>query len=200
MVANPVAEEDDSFSTCTSVSSRYPGPTYGERIRDFLSAVFRRRERCDEWDGEDIEAWIFNINDPNKTITKMEIEEEALISSLRKLTTRSLFNRPPVLADQLASLDPADRTELDKAILAMKRQGSHELTLIAMGAARTTAPARMRSWLPHTSGPPLTVYFKVGCQLKPIHLVDPQGTRFTLPYNSCITYMVGSALLSFLSC
>ncbi|KAH7183426.1 uncharacterized protein B0J16DRAFT_345789 [Fusarium flagelliforme] len=189
-----VSEEDDGYSTCSSVSV-HPDPSYGQRIRRFLSAVFRRRVRCDEWDGEDIEAYIVNMSDTDKLLTKLELEETAILSSLRKLTTRSLFNRPPVLVEQLASLDLPVRTEFDNVVLSMKRQSLHEMTLIAMGATKTTAPDRKRSWIPYNSGPSLTLYFKVGDKLKPIHLVDPQETKFTLPYNSCLTYGMLSGCL-----
>jgi hypothetical protein len=186
-VASDVSEEDDGDSTCSSVSV-YPDPSYGERIRRFLSAVFRRRERCEDWEGEDIEAYIINMGHGERLLSKLDLEESVIMSSLRKLTSRGLFKRHPELVDQMASLDAADRLELDTAILSMKRQNIHEMTLLAMGVKRITAPEKNGSLIPFTPELSLTVYFKVGDKVKPIYVVDPGDTKYTMTYNSCMAF------------
>ena len=190
MVANPVAEEDDSYSTCTSVSSRYPDPSYGERIRRFFSAVFRRSERCEDWEGEDIEAYIINMGHGERVLTKLDFEDDVILSSLRKLTSRGLFKKQPDSVGQMASLDAANRLELDTAILSMKRQSINEMTLVAMGVTKITAPERNGSLIPFTPELSLTCFFRVGDKVKPIYVVDPSDTKYTMTYNSCITYSV----------
>ena len=190
MVANPVAEEDDSYSTCTSVSSRYPDPSYGECIRRFFSAVFRRSERCEDWEGEDIEAYIINMGHGERVLTKLDFEDDVILSSLRKLTSRGLFKKQPDSVGQMASLDAANRLELDTAILSMKRQSINEMTLVAMGVTKITAPERNGSLIPFTPELSLTCFFRVGDKVKPIYVVDPSDTKYTMTYNSCITYSV----------
>jgi len=188
-VANGGSEEDDGYSTCSSMTV-YPDPSYGERIRRFFSAVFRRRERCEDWEGEDIEAYIINMGHGERLLSKLDFEEDVIRSSLRKLTSRGLFKKKPELVDQMASLDTADRLELDTAILSMRRQNINEMTMIAMGVKRITAPEKNGSLIPFTPELSLTVYFKVGDKVKPIYVVDPGDTKHTMTYNSCIAFSV----------
>lgn len=188
-VANGGSEEDDGYSTCSSMTV-YPDPSYGERIRRFLSAVFRRRERCEDWEGEDIEAYIINMGHGERLLSKLDFEEDVIRSSLRKLTSRGLFKKQPELVDQMASLDTADRLELDTAILSMRRQNINEMTIIAMGVKRITAPEKNGSLIPFTPELSLTIYFKVGDKVKPIYVVDPGDTKHTMTYNSCIAFSV----------
>ncbi|KAJ4138589.1 hypothetical protein NW768_002438 [Fusarium equiseti] len=187
VATSPVSEEDDGYSTCSGLTV-YPDPSCGERIRRFFSAVFRRSERCEDWEGEDIEAYIINMGRGERALSKLDFEQDAILSGLRKLKSRSLFKKRPELVDQMESLDAVDRLEVDTAIFSMKRQNLQEMTLIAMGVKKITALGKKDSLIPFTPELSLTLYFKVGDKMKPIYVVDPGDTKYTMTYNSCLVY------------
>ncbi|RGP62624.1 hypothetical protein FSPOR_9203 [Fusarium sporotrichioides] len=176
----PQEKEDDtsSFSDVTSYLNT--------RSQNWFQRLFTRNSR-DEWFYEDIEAYTLNISHGHKQFAKMPLEEEEVLSTLRKLTKKRFWNKRPGLMEQYASLERTIRQDVDEVISFAKQRSSREMTLVAMEARKRDSSAGVNTGVYYTSEISITLFFKLGQSYAPIYIVYPNGEKWSVPYTSCET-------------
>lgn len=180
---SPDGTGDDS-SSCSNVTSYHETPS-----RNWFQRVLLRNAP-DEWEYEDIEAYIFNMRQGEILVGKLPLSDKDIKSNLRKLTKPRFWKQVPGVMEQYASLDWTVRQDLDKGIATTKARSSREMTLVAMTTKKMGTSA---SNSPRTHYPPdlvVTLFFMLGAQLGPIFIIAPDGFKCRLPYTSCQSVQV----------
>lgn len=183
--AKPIPpEKGDASSILSDTTSSVDTPS-----RNWFQRLFSRNSH-DQWKYEDIEAYTLYIRNGNKQVTKLPLEEEEILPTLRKLTTKRFWNKHPGLMEQYASLDHVIRQDVDEAISTVKRRRSREMTLVAMSARKADLTVGINNGVCYTSEMSITLFFTLGCSYAPIYIIDTNNEKWAVPYTSCETVQV----------
>jgi hypothetical protein len=159
--------------------------------RNWFQRLFSSSPK-EDWNNEDIMAFVLDMSHANKLITRLELDDKELKANLSKLTSSRLWRRRPNLVEQYSALDQNVRQDVDNAIIVAKRKSTRDMTLVAMIAKKSDSQktADRGSGFHYAPDLNVTLYFKLGAEFEPIYLIDTQARRLELPYTSCATFKV----------